>query len=320
MVRSLVLVALVFKVASAQAPAYTAGSIVNASDYSAGPFAPNSVLSIFGSNLSWYTHALAATDISGDTVPTALGGVSVYVDNWAAPLLYVSGPQINFIVPSNEIAGDVTVRVVREGVTGAAVTVTLAQVAPALFDAGTGFAIATHADGTLLTDASPAQPGEIVVIYATGLGATEPNPNPGEIPQSAASMAALGSLAISLNGNVLPSYLIKYAGATPGSAGLYQINLELPQDAGTDPTIQLAAGSQSSSGALKIAVQYVLRCNYLGPKCVPVYRLESIQETAHVLTACCCTDISRRRAGGASPASRRSGAGAGATQSRRLHA
>jgi uncharacterized protein (TIGR03437 family) len=252
---SAVLAVLVLKAAFAQAPAYTADSIVNASDYSSAPFAPNSVLSIFGTNLSWYTHALESGDISANTLPIELQGVEVYVDNWPSPMLYVSGSQINFILPGNEVAGNVTIRVVREGVAGPEVTVALVEAAPALFDVGTGFAIATHADGTLLTGASPAQAGEIVVVYATGLGATEPNPNPGEIPQNAASLLWLSSLTVSLDGITLPSYLIKYAGATPGSVGLYQINLELPQDVTADPAIRLTVGTQSNAGTLKIAVQ-----------------------------------------------------------------
>jgi uncharacterized protein (TIGR03437 family) len=170
-------------------------------------------------------------------------------------MLYVSGPQINFLIPSGEIAGNVTVRVVREGVTGPEVTVALIGGAPALFDLGTGFAIATHADGTLLTDASPAQPGEIVVVYITGLGPTEPNPEAGEIPGAAAPIQMLSSLSISLGGAVLPTYLIKYAGVTPGCVGLYQLNIELPQDVGADPRIQVALGAKSSTGTLKIAVQ-----------------------------------------------------------------
>jgi len=250
----LVLGVLVVRTAWAQAPAYTAAGIVNASDYSAGPFAPNSVLSIFGSNLSWYIDTPTASD-SSVTVPSQLGGVAVYVDNWPAPLLYVSGPQINFLIPSNEIAGNSTVRVVREGVAGPEVTIALADAAPALFDAGTGYAIATHADGSLLTDASPGQPGEIVVVYATGLGATEPNPDPGEIPQTAASIVWQNSLTVSLNGTALPSYLIKYAGLTPGCVGLYQLNIQLPQDVGANPTIQVSVGKQSSSGAPELAVQ-----------------------------------------------------------------
>lgn len=251
----LVLGVLIIQAAWAQAPAYTAADIVNASDYSSGPFAPNSVLSIFGSNLSWYTAALQFGKGASSVTYSQLGGVSVYVDNMPALLLYVSGPQINFIIPSFMATGDITVQVVREGVVGPAVTETLVDAAPALFDTGTGFAITTHADGTLLTDTSPGQPGEIVVVYATGLGATDPNADAWEIPQAAAPIDSLSSLAVSLNGAVLPSYLIKYAGITPGCVGLYQLNLQLPQDVGTDPAIQVSVGARSTSGTAKIAVR-----------------------------------------------------------------
>jgi uncharacterized protein (TIGR03437 family) len=250
-----VLLALSLNLAWGQAPAYTTDGIVNSSDYSAGPFAPNSVLSIFGTNLSWYTYTLAPSDIAANTVPTALAGVGVYVDNWPAPLLYVSGTQINFIMPGNEISGDVTIRVTRQGVSGPEVTVTLVNAAPALFDNGMGYALATHADGTLLTSDSPGQPGEIIVLYATGLGPTEPNPSPGEIPQSAAPLLYLNNLSVSLDGAVLPSFRVKYAGATPFSVGLYQINIELPQDVGANPAIQITVGAQSDSDGLRIAVE-----------------------------------------------------------------
>ena len=100
-----------------QAPAYTAASVVNASDYAPGPFAPNSVLSVFGANLAWYTQGLMSSNISNSALPTQLGNIEVFVDNWPAPLLYVSPAQVNFLIPSNEISGNVPLRVVREGVT-----------------------------------------------------------------------------------------------------------------------------------------------------------------------------------------------------------
>jgi uncharacterized protein (TIGR03437 family) len=248
----LVLGVLAAGISWAQAPAYTADDIVNASDYSPAPFAPNSVLSIFGSNLSWYAVAMSATTVAA---PTSLGGVTVYVNGLAAPLLYVSGPQINFLIPSMELIGNVTVRVERQGTSGPKVTITLVNCAPALFDLGTGFAIATHADGTLLSAASPGQPGEIVVVYATGLGYTDPNPQSGEIPAAAATLKWLSSLRVSLGGGALSADRIKYAGVTPGCVGLYQLNIELPQDVPPDPAIQVAVGGRSTSGALKIAVE-----------------------------------------------------------------
>jgi len=251
---SLVLAVLVsFRILSAQPPAYTADSIVNASDYSAGPFAPNSVLSIFGSNLSWGTAAFSPQ--TGDvSLPMELSNVQVGVDTWPAPLLYVSPTQINFLIPSTEVSGNAVVRVVREGVAGPPVAITVVASAPALFSTSAGFAIATHLDGSLLTDASPGQPGEFVVVYATGLGPTDPNPPSGDIPSTAAAVDPSNGLNVSLNGAVLPTALVPYAGVSPGYAGLYQLNIQLPQGVPNDPVILVSAGTQCS-GSLKLAVQ-----------------------------------------------------------------
>jgi uncharacterized protein (TIGR03437 family) len=53
----------------------------------------------------------------------------------------------------------------------------------------------------------------------------------------------------------LPSTLLKYAGATPGCVGLYQLNIKLPQDVSADPVIQVMMGTQATFGTLKLAVQ-----------------------------------------------------------------
>jgi uncharacterized protein (TIGR03437 family) len=237
-----------------QAPAYTSGSIVNASDYSAGPFAPNSVVTIFGANLAWDTQSLAASDIVNDTLPTTLAGVAVYIDNWPVPLIYVSPTQINFIIPGNEVDGGVPLRVVRQGVTGPEITVQLIDAAPALF-ALAGYAIATHADGAQLTSDSPANAGDAVVIYATGLGKTEPNPAPGVIPLTPDRVAAASTLNVCLNGVAINPSLIFYAGVTPYSAGLYQINLFLPAGTPANPEIRVSMGPQMSLAGLLLNVQ-----------------------------------------------------------------
>lgn len=251
----LLLTALAAASAWGQAPSYSAASIVNASDYSPGPFAPNSVLSIFGTNLAWSARSLFASDIAGGTLPVRLNGVEVLVDNRPAPLLYVSPAQINFIVPGGELPGKVSIVVVRQGVGGPSVPLTLVDAAPALFDVGTGYAIVTDALGGSVTPESPAHPKDLVVIYLTGLGKTQPNPASGEIPLTAASILWKKDLKIYLDGTELDAILIKYAGVTPYSAGLYQINLELPDWTGLDPELLVAIGTQSCRQGLKLLVQ-----------------------------------------------------------------
>jgi len=249
----MVLAALACGVARGQAPSYSADGIVNAADYSTG-FSPNSLVSLFGSKLSYVTQGITQNDVAAGRLPTVMGYVRVYVDNSPAPLFYVSDTQINFLVPSDQIAGAVKVRVVREGVTGPEVTLTLADVAPALFDSGGGWAVATHADNTLVTRDSPAQGDEIIVIYITGLGKTQPNPASGEIPQYPGQISRLKELKVTLDGVAADASRILYAGLTPGCVGLYQINIALPPDVGADPQMQVAIADRSSQPGFKLAV------------------------------------------------------------------
>jgi uncharacterized protein (TIGR03437 family) len=250
----LVFALLLANTAWGQAPAYSAASMVNGSNYAPGPFAPNSIVSIFGSGLALSTQGLTAGDIVNNTLPTELNGTHVYVDDWPAPLLYVSDGQVNFLVPSNKLAMDVTIRVVSPSFTGPAITLTLVDAAPALFQTAAGYAIAAHLDNSVIAPGSPAQAGEIVVVYACGLGRTQPNPAPGAIPQSAAVIQRLSDLKVYLGGAALDPASILYAGLTPGSAGLYQINLVLPDNPGTNPEIRVAIADQSSPAGLKLAM------------------------------------------------------------------
>jgi uncharacterized protein (TIGR03437 family) len=222
--------------------------MVNAPNYAPGPFAPNSVATIFGSGLARSSQGLTADVILNNTLPKELNSTRVYVLDEPAPLLYVSDGQVNFLVPGDQLDGDVKIRVVREGVTGPEITVTLVDAAPALFQTAAGYAIAAHVDNSVIAPGSPAQAGEIIVVYACGLGRTQPNPAPGVIPQTAALIQRLSDLKVYLGGTAIDPGSILYA-------GLYQINLVLPDDLGTDPEIRVAIADQSSPAGLKLAVQ-----------------------------------------------------------------
>ena len=236
-------------------PTYSAAGIVNASDYSTGPFAPNSVLSVFGSGLARSTYILGGSDIKGGILPFELNYARVYIQDQPVPLLFVSATQINFLVPTNLSVGPVRVRVVTEGVTGPEVVITLIESAPALFTINGGYAIATTAAGKLLTSDNPARSGDIIVIYATGLGRTSPNPITGEIPSYTGQMVAMPSLKVTLAGKPVDPMFVKYAGISPGSAGLYQINLEVPPGTDSDPQIVVSAGAAPDPTAFKLAIQ-----------------------------------------------------------------
>ena len=60
-------------------PSYSAASIVNAADNLAGPLAPNTIATIYGTGLAYGTKWLTADDIRAGLLPTVLPGTGVRI-------------------------------------------------------------------------------------------------------------------------------------------------------------------------------------------------------------------------------------------------
>ena len=211
----------------ANAPNYTVAGIVNGATFTPG-LAPNTIVSIFGTNLSWDTRAVQSGDMSAGVMPTSLVNVTVYFEGWPAYLYYVSPTQINLLVPSNLLPGAFQFWVDRQGTRGPVVTVTLQNAAPAIFQISAGVVIATHLDGSVVSNSSPATAGEIVTLWATGLGNTYPALEDGVLPSAAQWLLQMDQFTVEVNGAALDPTAILYAGVAPGFAGLYQVNVRLP--------------------------------------------------------------------------------------------
>jgi uncharacterized protein (TIGR03437 family) len=227
-------------------PIYTAGSIANAAANVSGSYAANTLISIYGVNLAFNTQAISATDIRNGNLPTSLGStpVRVLLDGQFASLYYVSPHQVNALIPPQLLPGQVTIQVLSSNRAGPPVTLTLEESAPGLFETEDHFVIATHGNGPVVTAESPAHPGEVVVLYATGLGPTSPLTPPNKIPTAAAKLTT--PIQVWLNGVPIAKDHILYAGVTPGFGGLFQINVQLPPDALANPEIQVGTTERMS--------------------------------------------------------------------------
>jgi uncharacterized protein (TIGR03437 family) len=225
----------------AAGPFYTADSIANTASNVSGLYAPNTFVTIYGQNLAYVTKAISPDDISGGSLPTALigTGVRVLINNIPADIYYVSPGQINLLVPTILTAGPAIIQSIVDGIAGPAVSITLNSAAPSFFQIDASTVVATHADYSLVTADSPAHAGEEIVLYATGLGPTVPAAIPNQIPKTAARIAATAGFQVLLNGVAVDPTRIAYAGVTPGYAGLFQINLRLPDDAPQNPEIRV---------------------------------------------------------------------------------
>jgi len=243
--------------ADLEAPVYSGASIVNAADNRSGWLAPNTIATMYGTDLAYTTKAITAADIHDGQLPTVLPGtgVRVLVGSLPAIIYYVSPTQINFLVPSYLLPVPVTVQVVLDGLTGPPVTVQLASAAPALFETSEQNAVATRPDGSLISPESPASPGGWVILYGTGLGQTAPPVIYGQVPTSAAELDAISEFQLTLDGVPVDPNRIYYAGLAPYFAGLYQINLKLPDSTGPNPEIRIALAKQISRSGLRLPVQ-----------------------------------------------------------------
>lgn len=240
-----------------QAPAYSAAGIVNAATNMLGPLAPLALVSLYGKDLAVVSRAITQDDVRNGQLPTTLigTGVSIAIDNVAVPILFVSPNQVNFLIPGNIRTGRRQLRLLTNGRAGPDVEIHIADSSPGLFQFGEDTVIATRPDGTLVTSESPAVPGEVLVIYAAGLGATQPAITGLMIPIAAASIIARSQFVVLLNDVPVPDDHILYAGLTPGFAGLYQINCRLPVDTPPDPEIRLRFPGQTSPPRLHLAVR-----------------------------------------------------------------
>lgn len=240
------------------APRYEAAGVVNAASGTAGPLAPNTIATLYGTNLSFSTRAIHFDDIRGNTLPTTMPGtgVRVLIANQFASLYYVSPTQVNLMVPSNLIPGRYELQLLRDGLAGPAIRIEVREFAPQMFVLGDKFVIAQRRDTSLIWPERPARPGEYVTVYATGMGRTIPELPSGQLAPTPSPIARLADFRIYLNGTAIDPSLLSYAGLTPGTAGLYQVTFRLPDNAPENPEIRFGLAEPLSDPGIRLAVTH----------------------------------------------------------------
>jgi len=239
--------AFVVKVATGPPVPPVVTSVLNGASFQPGIEAGSWVM-IKGANLA-NTVDLAA---SGN-LPTSLDGVSVSIDGIAAFVDYISPTQINVQAPSDTALGPVSVVVTNNGAVSAPAMAQLQAAAPAFFlYSGTNYAVASRLpDYAPVGDPSaPAKPGDALVLWGTGFGATSPAVAAGTVVAGApavvtAPTVTIGGMAVPVVDTIL----------TAGSAGLYQITIQLPANIPTGAVaVQASVGGVPSPAGVTIFV------------------------------------------------------------------
>ncbi len=216
-----------------------------------GGIAPNTYATIKGTNLAATKRSWAKSDFgtSGTTLPTSLDAVSVAINGEPAFLSYISPVQINFLTPADlPTSGKVTVLVSNGTLTSStSFTVSPQAEAPSFFlwDAA-GHLAATHANYSYIGTATstppgtPAAPGEVIVLWGNGFGATTPPAVNGQVQAGAAPLVR--NPAVQFGGS---NGTVSFAGLA--GTGLYQINVMVPSDVGDGDVSVVAMTATASS-------------------------------------------------------------------------
>jgi uncharacterized protein (TIGR03437 family) len=204
-------------------------SVIDAASFQAGIEA-GSWVAIKGTNLANTARSWGAEDIVYGRLPTSLDGVSVTIDGEAAFVSYISPIQINVQAPTDTATGTVNVVVTNNGAASAPAKALLQTFAPAFFQySGTSYAIATRVDYTLVGNPSAipgtvaAAPGDVLILWATGFGQTNPATGAGAEVVGGPAVATLPT--VTVGGT---SVKVLGAALSQGNAGLYQVAIQLP--------------------------------------------------------------------------------------------
>jgi uncharacterized protein (TIGR03437 family) len=181
---------------TAPKPAITQGGVVNA--WNSQPvFSDSSWVTLYGSNFTTSQRTWRTDEIVGGKLPTELDGVKVSINGKPAYVYFISPNQLNVQAPSDGAVGPVQVQVTTPGGTSDPVTVTKQALAPAFFTwagsvvGGEKYLGAVISDGTfagktgllqpLGVNTRPVKPGEVILVFGTGFGPTNPDIAAGQV-------------------------------------------------------------------------------------------------------------------------------------------
>ena len=201
------------------------GTVHNENPVLGAPLAPGTVAQVYGTGLGPMPGVLPGVIPLADT----FDGTSVLVGPYQAPLYYVSNLQLDVQLPFElTTTQQYPIVVSVNNAISLPDMVSFVPATPGIASAN-GAAIAQHANFSLITANSPAKPGETIIMYLAGLGPTNPSVPTGMAAPSNPLAKVTNPVTVTVDGQ---NAKVIFAGLTPGSAGLYQIDFTVPSGAG----------------------------------------------------------------------------------------
>jgi len=227
-------------------PAIAGGGVVNAASFTA-QVSPGALATIFGSNFT----GTGLDAIASLPLPSSLGGISVQVNNVAAPVYYAGSSQINFQIPWETKTGSATLLVSTNGAKSNQVNITVQAAAPGLFVSGSHAIVQNYPDFSLNSSSNPAKVGSTIIAYLTGAGPVNHQPADGAAAGASPVSNVTASVSATIGGQAAT---LVSAGLTPGFVGLWQANLTVPKGLtqGDFPLTVTVDGQTSNAGNISV--------------------------------------------------------------------
>ena len=252
-----------FEVVAKGAPLIAFQGVVDNATFGAGdPVARGDVTVLLGEQLSFSPLTVGQPP----PLATKVGGAQVMVNGAPAPMYYSSYGQLAFQMPYETPVGTALVQVQRDGMSGNVVSVQVADSAPRLLLIGEGsYGAIVNTDGSIPMptgsfpglNTHPAQVGDTLTMYAIGLGPTSPSAASGQPAPASEPLARLVDTAVVNIGGGIGGTLVTplFAGLTPTYAGLYQVNVTIPDNVPHGIVNLSLVLPDSASNSVQIAIQ-----------------------------------------------------------------
>jgi uncharacterized protein (TIGR03437 family) len=228
-------------------------SYQNAANYSSRPLTAGTIAALYPTVTTNSIAEGTATAPAGQfPLPITLSDTEVTVNGTPLPLYFVSPGQDNVILPQGlPTAGTANLLVVRPStgqILGAA-EIALQTTSPGLFTnpvTGSGQLLAVNfQDSSINGGTHPVTRGQFIILYGTGVGPVANPPADGAAstgqPASDFPLVYIASSG-GTTANPLPKFIqctVNYSGLAPGFAGLWQINVQIPQNAQSGSAVVL---------------------------------------------------------------------------------
>lgn len=220
------------------------------------------ILALVGEQLSFAAITLG----KAPPLDTTVGGARVLVNGQPAPMYYSTYGQLAFQMPFEVGNGTAQVQVERDGQRSNIVTVEVADRAPRLLRLGIeDYGAIVNQDGSLpmLRSVSvpgwsthPAKRGDTLTIYAIGLGATTPSVATGTAAPTDPLARTTVTPVVNFGGGPTAAKANPFfSGLTPTAAGLYQLNVTIPEDCPKGIVAVSVGFPDSLSNIVQIAVE-----------------------------------------------------------------